>query len=207
MMTEILSAIEGLAPEAVTQIEAYVKAREAELKATLEEHYGVKPSVVSDAAPESAPAPKTEEAAVPGVQPDVSSFPVPEGMNPAQASYYRRAMQAMQTRGQAPQDATPTALATDYMAPAASAAPVSTDATVQALLQRMASLEAQLAEEKARRDNPETISSGSGEPVPHNLFLDDGTVIKNHGGIATSYSTTNPDGTESVRKVVAAYPA
>jgi hypothetical protein len=68
-------------------------------------------------------------------------------------------------------------------------------------------MEAQLAQLKAQQNDPQSVVPGSGEPVPHNLFLDDGTVIKNHGGVATSYSTTNADGSESVRKVVAAYPA
>jgi hypothetical protein len=161
---ELLSAVEGLAPEAVAAIEAYIKGKETELKATLEEHYGVKPVVLSD--------------------PRDSTTPIQDAVSAAPA----------------PQDATPTS-------PAVPVTPVTQDATVQALLQRMASLEQQLAEEKSKRENPETISVGSGDPVPHTLFLNDGSVIKNHGGIATTYTTTNTDGTEYVRKVVAAYPA
>lgn len=187
-MTEILSAVEGLAPEALAQIEAYVKARETELKAELMKHYGVTPSVVSDI-----PAPSADDA-----PPVAEPAPAPT-LNPAQQSYQNRVALAQARAAARPQDTAATTPAVPVGA--------ASDPTITALLQRMASLEAQLAEEKAKRDNPETISSGSGEPVLHNLFLDDGTVIKNHGGIATSYSTANPDGTESVRKVVAAYPA
>jgi hypothetical protein len=189
---EILTAVEGLAPEAVAQIEAYVKAREAELKAALEAHYGVKPSVVSDIpVPDAAPA-----------------------LNPAQQSYQNRVAFAQARAAQAaqPQDVVP--LPARDATPTSPAIPAGTtsDPAITALLQRMQSLEQQLAEEKAKRENPETITSGSGEPVPHNLFLDDGTVIKNHGGLATSYTdvvpaTATSDAQDRVRKVVAAYPA
>lgn len=40
-----------------------------------------------------------------------------------------------------------------------------------------------------------------GEPVPHNLHLDDGAVIANFPGLATHYADEN-----GTRKVVAAYP-
>jgi hypothetical protein len=153
---EILGAIEGLAPETIAAIEKFVKGKEAELVASLEEKYGVKPSVISDVVP---------------------AAPV----------------------NLAPQDATLTAPTVPV--------PPATDDTVTALLARLSSLEAQLTQLKSQQNDPQSIVPGSGEPVPHNLFLDDGTVVKNHGGIATSYSTTAADGTESVRKVVAAYPA
>jgi hypothetical protein len=99
-----------------------------------------------------------------------------------------------------PADATPTA-------PAVPIGPTSSDATVQALLARLASMESQLTQLKAQQNDAQSFVPGSGEPVPHNLFLDDGTVIKNHGGLATEYSTVEADGTQQVRKVIAAYPA
>jgi hypothetical protein len=50
-----------------------------------------------------------------------------------------------------------------------------------------------------------------GEPVPHNLHLDDGTVIKNFPGVATHYTEETPatatsDATSTVKRVIAAYP-
>lgn len=50
-----------------------------------------------------------------------------------------------------------------------------------------------------------------GEPVPHNLHLDDGSVVKNFPGIATHYTevvpaTATSDATETTRRVIAAYP-
>jgi hypothetical protein len=159
---EILGAIEGLAPETIAAIEKFVKGKEQELVASMEEKYGVKPSVISDTVPAPTVAPAS-----------------PVNLTPA--------------------DATPTS-------PAVPVPPASDD-VVTALLARLSSLEAQLAQVKSQQNDPQSIVPGSGEPVAHNLFLDDGTVIKNHGGLATSYSTTNEDGTEQVRKVVAAYPA
>jgi hypothetical protein len=99
-----------------------------------------------------------------------------------------------------PADATPTS-------PAVPVGPTSSDATVQALLARLASMESQLTQLKAQQNDAQSFAPGSGEPVPHNLFLDDGTVVKNHGGLATEYSTVEADGTQQVRKVIAAYPA
>lgn len=149
-ITAILSGIEGLAPEAIAAIEGYVKNEEAKLVSSLEEKYGVKPSVISDVtalAEDVAPAAETEVKSVTGV--DVAS-----------------------------------------------------------LLARLSSLEQQNAQLQAQAANPsQEISAGSGEPVPHNLFLSDGSVITNHAGLATQISTTNADGSETVRKVVAAYPA
>jgi hypothetical protein len=161
----ILSAAEGLAPEVVAEIEKYVKNKEAELVSTLEEKYGTKPAVMSDAP--AAPADPVGVAA-----------------------------------SSAPQD----------VIPAVPAVPATDDATVQALLSRLASMEAQLTQLKAQQNDPQSIVPGSGEPVPHNLFLDDGTVIKNHGGLATEYTSVEPatattDAKQVVRKVVAAYPA
>lgn len=40
-----------------------------------------------------------------------------------------------------------------------------------------------------------------GEPVPHNLQLDDGSMVQNFPGIATHYSDAN-----GTRRVIAAYP-
>jgi hypothetical protein len=79
---------------------------------------------------------------------------------------------------------------------------------LKSLIARLTSLEQQNEQLKAQIANPEqVIASGGGDPVPHTLFLADGSVVKNHGGLATSYSTTNDDGSENVQKVIAAYPA
>jgi hypothetical protein len=79
---------------------------------------------------------------------------------------------------------------------------------LKSLISRLNSLEQQNAQLLQQIQNPEqVVASGGGDPVAHNLFLDDGSVVKNHAGIATHYSTQNADGSESVRKVVAAYPA
>lgn len=92
----------------------------------------------------------------------------------------------------------------------ADAAPVVEKAVpgLEDLIARLNSLEQQNNQLKAQIANPEqVIASGGGDPVPHTLFLADGSVVKNHGGLATHYSTTNPDGTENVQQVIAAYPA
>jgi hypothetical protein len=145
-VSSILSGVEGLAPEAIAAIENLIKAKEAELTASLETKYGVKPSVISDVQTVAADvAPAVEKAVEP---------------------------------------------------------------TMQELLARLNSLEQQNAQLTQQIQNPEqVIASGGGDPVPHTLFLADGSVVKNHGGLATSYSTTNPDGSENIQKVIAAYPA
>lgn len=149
-ISDLLSGIEGLAPEAIAAIEGLVKSKESELSATLEAKYGVKPAVISDV-----------ETAV-----------------------------------------------SDVAAPAVAKAESVAGDDLESLIARLTSLEQQNVQLKAQIANPEqVIASGGGDPVPHNLFLDDGSVVKNHGGLATSYSSTNADGTESVRKVIAAYPA
>lgn len=149
-ISEILAGVEGLAPEAITAIEGFVKSEEAKLSAALEEKYGVKPSVISD---------------VEAVAADVA---------PAADTVVKDA----------------------------------TGVDVASLIARLSSLEQQNTQLQKQINNPEqTIAPSSGEPVPHNLFLDDGTVVKNHAGLATQISTTNADGSETVRKVVAAYPA
>jgi hypothetical protein len=159
-ISALLGGVEGLAPEAIAAIEALVKSKEAELVASLETKYGVKPSVVGD---------------VKGALTDVIADAPP-----------------------APADATPTS----------PAVPVTQDTTLQDLIGRLNSLEQQNAQLLNQIQNPEqVIASGGGDPVPHTLFLASGDVVKNHGGIATHYTTTNADGTENVQKVVAAYPS
>lgn len=145
-ITDVLSGIEGLAPEAIAAIEGFIKAKEAELSANLETKYGVKPSVISDV-----------QAVAADVAPAAESVAGPE---------------------------------------------------LKDLIARLTSLEQQNAQLQAQIANPEeVISSGGGDPVPHNLFLDDGTVVRNHGGVATTYTATAPDGTQTSNKVVAAFPA
>jgi hypothetical protein len=149
-ISEVLSGIEGLAPEAIAAIEGYVKNKEAQLTENLETKYGVKPAVISD---------------VEAVAQDVA---------PA-------AVKAVESVG---------------------------GEDLKALIARLTSLEQQNSQLQAKIANPEqVVASGGGDPVPHNLFLADGSVVKNHGGVATEYSTTNADGTENVQKVVAAYPS
>lgn len=145
-ITDVLSGIEGLAPEAIAAIEGFIKAKEAELSANLETKYGVKPSVISDV-----------QAVAADVAPAAEAVVGPE---------------------------------------------------LKDLIARLTSLEQQNAQLQAQIANPEeVISSGGGDPVPHNLFLDDGTVVRNHGGVATTYTSTAPDGTQTSNKVVAAFPA
>jgi hypothetical protein len=149
-ISDVLSGIEGLAPEAIAAIEGFVKSKEAELSATLEAKYGVKPSVVSDV-----------EA-------------VAEDAAPA-------AEKAVESVG---------------------------GSDLAGLIARLTSLEQQNAQLQAQIANPEqVIASGGGDPVPHNLFLDDGSVVKNHAGLATTYTSVTDDGTQKSNKVVAAYPA
>lgn len=149
-ISEVLSGIEGLAPEAIAAIEGFIKNKEAELSSTLEQKYGVKPALLSDltaAAQDSAPA--AEKA--------VESVAGPE---------------------------------------------------LKDLIARLTSLEQQNAQLQAQIANPEqVVASGGGDPIAHNLFLDDGTVVKNHAGLATTYTSTAADGTQTTNKVIAAYPA
>jgi len=48
---------------------------------------------------------------------------------------------------------------------------------------------------------------GGGEPVAHHLWLVDGRVIQDHGGIGTHYSETLPDGSTRVTRVKEYFPA
>lgn len=50
-----------------------------------------------------------------------------------------------------------------------------------------------------------------GEPVAHNLHLDDGSIVQNFPGVATHYTETTPatstsDAVTTTKRVVAAYP-
>jgi hypothetical protein len=142
----LLSGIEGLAPEAISALENYVKGKEQEFQAAAEAKYGIKPSVVSDVE-------TVVKDAAPLIQDAVEKVP-----------------------------------------------------DVAALLARIESLQSQIT--SLSTPTTETVLAGGGPPVPHTLFLEDGSVVKNHGGIATQYSTTDPTtGAETVRKVIAAYPA
>lgn len=81
---------------------------------------------------------------------------------------------------------------------------------VQELMQTVSNLYAQIADLKKQGaagigQIAQAVASDfvqGGEPVPHNLHLDDGSVVKNFAGVATHVA--NSDG--SVRRVVAAYP-
>lgn len=78
------------------------------------------------------------------------------------------------------------------------------------LQSQLNALQAQL-NAKSVQDSAPLVMEG-GTPVPHTLFLDDGTVVQNHEGLATHYSVTVPatatqDEHEEIHKVVAAYPA
>jgi len=81
------------------------------------------------------------------------------------------------------------------------------------LLSQVQALTTQVAALKASGgvENQTTAVMGQGEPVPHTLFLEDGSIVQNHPGVATHYSVTNPatateDETETVKQVVACYP-
>jgi hypothetical protein len=75
--------------------------------------------------------------------------------------------------------------------------------SVHDMLAHIRNLEAQIQQLKAGPVNQVTDALASGgEPVPHDLHLQDGTVIAGHPGLATHYD----DGT-SVKRVVAAYPS
>ena|SRR6185312_17247891 len=84
---------------------------------------------------------------------------------------------------------------------------------IKNLLAQVTALTAQVdALKQGNAANQTTVVMGQGEPVPHNLFLDDGSVVKNHPGLATHYSvdvpaTSTSDATTVTRTVVAAYPA
>lgn len=96
----------------------------------------------------------------------------------------------------------------ELAAPAVAKAESVAGTDLASLVARLNSLEQQNAQLLQQIQNPEqVIASGGGDPVPHTLFLADGSVVKNHGGIATHYTTTNADGTENIQKVTAAYPA
>jgi hypothetical protein len=100
------------------------------------------------------------------------------------------------------------AVAQDVAAPVVKAVESVGGEDLKSLIARLNSLEQQNQQLLQQIQNPEqVVFSGGGDPVPHNLFLADGSVVKNHGGIATSYTTTNADGSENIRKVIAAYPA
>lgn len=81
---------------------------------------------------------------------------------------------------------------------------------VQELMQTVSNLYAQITELKKQGaagigQIAQAVASDfvqGGEPVPHNLHLDDGSVVSGFKGVATHIA--NADG--SVRRVVAAYP-
>lgn len=92
------------------------------------------------------------------------------------------------------------------------ALPPSAAALVETLTSQLKALQAQVDSLKTQgAANQTTVIGGQGEPVLHTLFLEDGTVVQNHPGIATHYSVTNPatatsDATDTVKRVIAAYP-
>lgn len=90
---------------------------------------------------------------------------------------------------------------------------------VQELMQTVSNLYAQITELKKQgqaglsqiAQNVAADFAQGGEPVPHNLHLDDGTVIQNYPGLGTHYTETTPatstsDAVTTTRRVVAAYP-
>lgn len=81
------------------------------------------------------------------------------------------------------------------------------DSTHEALAMQSRHISALMAR-LARYENPEQVVSApaGGEPVPHHLHLVDGRVVAGHGGIATHYSETLPDGTTKVTRVKEYYP-
>lgn len=101
--------------------------------------------------------------------------------------------------------------------PAVAPTPQVTQETSQAdviasMQETIKALQQQLNAQKANPTDTSTVIMEGGEPVPHTLFLDNGTVVQNHPGLATHYTVTAPatatqDETEETHKVVAAYPA
>ena len=90
---------------------------------------------------------------------------------------------------------------------------------VQELMQTVSNLYAQINELKKQGQAglsqiAQSVASDfaqGGDPVPHNLHLDDGTVIQNFPGLASHYTETTPatatsDAVTTTRRVVAAYP-
>jgi len=82
-------------------------------------------------------------------------------------------------------------------------------ADMQSMIQ---SLQRQLDAAKTATNTSVPIVMEGGEPVSHTLFLDNGTVVQNHAGLATHYSVTVPatateDEHEEIHKVVAAFPS
>jgi hypothetical protein len=75
----------------------------------------------------------------------------------------------------------------------------------------IASLLAQQEAQKNQAANGPVVMEG-GEPVPHNLVLDNGQWVFNHPGLATHYSVNVPatattDQHDEIHTVVAAYPS
>lgn len=90
------------------------------------------------------------------------------------------------------------------------ALPQSAQDVINGLLSRINSLESSLKSVQSGNAN-KTEVMGQGDPIPHTLFLEDGSVVQNHPGVATHYSVTVPatateDEQESVKRVIAAYP-
>lgn len=101
--------------------------------------------------------------------------------------------------------------------PAVAPTPQVTQETSQAdviasMQETIKALQQQLNAQKTNPTDTSTVIMEGGEPVPHTLFLDNGTVVQNHPGLATHYTVAVPatatqDETEETHKVVAAYPA
>lgn len=90
---------------------------------------------------------------------------------------------------------------------------------VAELMQTVQNLYAQIAELKKQgqaglsqiAQNVAADFAQGGDPVPHNLHLDDGSIVKNFPGLASHYTETTPatatsDAVTTTRRVVAAYP-
>lgn len=101
--------------------------------------------------------------------------------------------------------------------PAVAPTPVVTEEKSQAdviasMQETIRALQQQLNAQKNAPINTSAVVMEGGDPVPHTLFLDNGTVVQNHAGLATHYTVTVPatatqDEHEETHAVVAAYPA
>lgn len=77
---------------------------------------------------------------------------------------------------------------------------------IHSLTSQLSALQAQVTALRQAPAQNQPTTMGQGDPVTHTLFLENGTIVKDHPGVATHYSVDNGDGTDTVMKVIAAYP-